>query len=97
MTSIIRDYSGHSQNQNKNSISISVSRYENKEKYPFYVSKKCCEDKHVDMLLINEGEKKHYVLIKGFNSFMHDHTSFEEEIKFPTAHGKLQIVCQPFH
>ena len=33
--------------------------YENKEKHPIYVSKKYCEDKHVDLLLIGEGEKKH--------------------------------------
>ena len=38
-----------------------------------YVSKKCCEDEHVDLLLIGEGGKKHYVLIKDFNIFMYDH------------------------
>ena len=36
----------------------------NKVKSPIYVSKKCYEDKHVDLLLIGEGKKKHYVLIK---------------------------------
>ena len=44
--------------KNKNSISISVFAYENKEKYPIYVSKKSCEEKHVDLLLIGEAEKK---------------------------------------
>ena len=29
----------------KNSINISVFGYENKEKYPIYVSRKCCEEK----------------------------------------------------
>ena len=29
---------------------------------------KCCEEKHVDLLLTGEGEKKHY-----FNTFMYDH------------------------
>ena len=43
--------------ENLNSISISVFGYENKEKYPIYVSKKCSEEKHVDLLLIGEGEK----------------------------------------
>ena len=57
----------------KNSISISVSGYENKEKYPIYVSKKCCEEKDFDLLLIGEEEKIHYVLIN-FNTFMYDHT-----------------------
>ena len=32
--------------------------YENKEKYAIYVSKKYCEEKHVALLLIGEGEKK---------------------------------------
>ena len=47
----------------KISIGISVFSYENKVKHPIYVSNKCCEDTHVDLLLIGEGEKK-----------MHDHT-----------------------
>ena len=70
----------HSQNRKKkkkkkNSFGISVFCYENKEKRPIYVSKKkCWEDKHADLLLIGEGEKKHYVLIKDFNTFMYDHT-----------------------
>ena len=57
----------------KNSNGISVFGYENKEQYLIYVSKKCCEDKHVDLLLIGEGQKKQYVLIKDVNTFMHDH------------------------
>ena len=35
--------------------------------------KKCCEDKHVDLLLIGEEEKKHYVLMIEFNTLMYDH------------------------
>ena len=34
----------------------------------------CCEDKHVDLLLIDEGEKKRCILIKDFNTFMYDYT-----------------------
>ena len=52
----------------KNSFRVSVFGYENKEKHPIYVSKKCCEDTHVDLLMIGEGQKKHYVLIKDFNN-----------------------------
>ena len=66
----------------KNSINISVFGYENKEKHPVYVSRKCCEDKHLDLLLIGEGEKKHYVLIKYFNTFMYDHTLHRERKHF---------------
>ena len=60
--------------EKNNSISISVFGYENKVKYPIYVSKKCCEDKHIGLLLIDEGEKKHYVPIKDFKSFMCNHS-----------------------
>ena len=42
----------------KNSIGINVFGYENKEKYPIYVSLKCCKEKHVNSLLIGEGGKK---------------------------------------
>ena len=41
----------------KNSIDISVFGYETKEKNPIYVSEKCCEEKQVDLLLTEEGEK----------------------------------------
>ena len=37
--------------------------------------KKCYEEKHADLLLIGKEGKKHYVLIKDFNTFMYDHTS----------------------
>ena len=43
--------------EKKNSIGISIFGYENKEKYPLYLSKKYCKEKHVDLLLIGEGEK----------------------------------------
>ena len=59
----------------ENSVSISVFGYENNVKYPIYASKKCCEGKHVDSLLIVEEEKKRYLLIEDFNKFMYDHTS----------------------
>ena len=32
------------------------------------------EEKHVNLLLIREKGRKHYVLIKDFNSLMYDHT-----------------------
>ena len=36
---------------------MEVFDYENQEKYPIYVSKKCCKEIHIDLLLIGEGEK----------------------------------------
>ena len=45
--------------EKNNFIDIIIFGYENNEKHPIYVSKKCCEEKHVDLLLIGEDEKKH--------------------------------------
>ena len=56
------------------STGINILGYENKEKQPIYVSKKCCEEKHVDLLLIEEIGKTHYVLIKDFNTLMYNKT-----------------------
>ena len=39
-------------NSNNNSICISVFNYENKDKHSMCLSKRCCEEKHVDLLLI---------------------------------------------
>ena len=60
--------------EKQNSIGVSVFNCKNKEKHQIYVSKKCCEKNHVDLLLIKEKGKKHYVLIKDFNMFLYDHT-----------------------
>ena len=38
------------------------------------MSKKCSGDKQVDLLLIAEGEKKEYAIIKDLITFMYDHT-----------------------
>ena len=38
------------------------------------MSRKCFEEKHVDLLLIGKAGKRHYVLIKDFNTLMCDHT-----------------------
>ena len=62
----------------KNYIGISVFGYKNKEKCPGYVSKKCCEEKHVDLLLIQKEDKRYYVIIKDFDTFMYDHTLHQE-------------------
>ena len=40
----------------------------------YQYSKKCCEEKHVDLLLIGENGKRQYVFIKDFNTLMYDHT-----------------------
>ena len=59
--------------ETKNYIDNSVFGYESEEKHPIYVSIKCCEEKHVDLLLIEEKGERHYVLVKDFNTFMYNH------------------------
>ena len=38
--------------------------------------KKCYEEKHVDLLLIEEERKRSYILIKDSNTFKCDHTLY---------------------
>ena len=40
-----------------------------KKKHPIYVSKQCCKEKHVDLLLMGEGEKTLCSLHRGRKSF----------------------------
>ena len=63
--------------EKKNSINISVLGYENREKNPIYVSKKWCEDKHIDLLLI---DKTHILLKILISSCMIIHYPLEENI-----------------
>ena len=43
------------------------------ENYPIYASKNA-EKKRADLLFIGEEDKKHYVLIKDYSTFMYDQT-----------------------
>ena len=62
-------------------IGISVFGYENKEKYPIYVSKQCCEEKHVDLLLIGKREKSTmFLLMNSIDSCMIIYYIGEENI-----------------
>ena len=54
-------------------INISIFRYENKEKYPIYVSKKCFEETYVDLILKGEKGKMH-VFIMDFNTSLYTHS-----------------------
>ena len=60
--------------EKQNYIGIIVLGYGNNNKHPIYISKKCYEDKHVDLLLMGKKNKTHYVFIKNFNTFMYDHS-----------------------
>ena len=65
--------------------------HEDKEKHPIYVSKKCCGEENIDLLLIRKEGKRHYVLIKDFNTFMYDHTLIMEENIFVVVVYKLLV------
>ena len=67
--------------EKQNSININVFGYENKQPYPIYISKEKYED-HMELLLVTENEKNHYVLIKDFNRFMYNQTKHEHRKHF---------------
>ena len=53
----------------KNNICINVFGYENKIFFPIYISDQKFEDS-MDLLLLIDNDKLHYVYIKDFNRFM---------------------------
>ena len=67
--------------EKQNNIRINVFGYENKQPYPIYISKETFEDQ-MNLLLITEDEKKHYVLIKDFNAFMYNQSKHKERKHF---------------
>ena len=67
--------------EKQNNICINLFGYEKKQKFPIYISKEKYQD-HMELLLITEGENKHYVLIKDFNKFMFRQTKHEHKKHF---------------
>ena len=67
--------------EKQNEININVFGYENKQPYPIFVSKEKYNNQ-MNLLLITEDDKKHYVLIKDFNSFMYNQTKHKESKHF---------------
>ena len=67
--------------EKQNEININVFGYENKQPYPIHVSKEKYNNQ-INLLLITEDDKKHYVLIKDFNSFMYNQTKHKESKHF---------------
>ena len=67
--------------EKQNNICINLFGYEEKQKFPIYISKEKYQD-HMELLLITEGENKHYVLIKDFNKFLFNQTKHEHRKYF---------------
>ena len=59
--------------EEQNSINSNVFGYEDTQFFPIYVSDQNNNDV-LNLLLITEGEKKHYVLIKDFHRMMYNKT-----------------------
>ena len=64
----VKDYN---KTEVQNDININVFGCEDKQFYPIFVPKGNNE-KVLNLLLMTEGEKKHYVLIKDFNRMMYN-------------------------
>ena len=67
--------------EKQNNICINLFGFEEKQIFPIYISKEKYQD-HMELLLITEGENKHYVLIKDFNKLMFRQTKHEHRKHF---------------
>ena len=67
--------------EKQNKININVFGYENKQRFPIFISKDKNENV-MNLLLITDGGNNHYVLIKDFNKFMHNQTKHEHRKHF---------------
>ena len=67
--------------EKQNNIRINVFGYEKGQPFPIHISKETFEDQ-MNILLITEDEKKHYVLIKDFNAFMYNQSKHKERKHF---------------
>ena len=65
----------------KNNICINVFGYENGLVFPIYVSRQKFED-FMDLLLLIDDGKSHYVYIKDFNRFMFHNTESKNKKRF---------------
>ena len=68
--------------EKQNSIEINVFGYKEKQRYPIHISKETFEDQ-MNLLLIIEDEKKHYVPIKDFDKFMYNGCCYEDKYSKP--------------
>ena len=67
--------------EKQNSIRINVFGYEKGQPFPIHISKEKFENQ-MNLLLITNDEKRHYVLIKSFNAFMYNQSKHKEKKHF---------------
>ena len=73
-----------------NSIRINVFVYEEGQPFPIHISEEKSEEQ-MNLLLITNDEKKHYVVIKDFNKFMYNQSKHKEK------NTSVSIVCNVSH
>ena len=67
--------------ETQNNIRINVLGYEKGQPFPIHISKETFKDQ-MNLLLITNDEKGHYVLIKDFNKFMYNQSKHKEKKHF---------------
>ena len=67
--------------EKQNNIRVNVFGYEENQKYPIHISKEKFNS-CLNLLLLTEGEVKHYCLLKDFNKFMYNQTKHKERKHF---------------
>ena len=67
--------------ETQNDIRINVFGYENGQAFPIYISKEKF-DYQMNLLLITNEDKEHYVLVKDFNRFMYNSSKHKESKHF---------------
>ena len=67
--------------EKQNNINVNVFGHENGETYPIHISRGH-NSQVLNLLLLTEGEKWHYVLIKNFDRFMYGYTKHREKKHF---------------
>ena len=71
----------HNKVEKQNNIRINMFGYEKGQPFPIHISKEAFEEQ-MNLLLITEDEKKHYVLIKDFKAFMYNQSKHKERKHF---------------
>ena len=78
----------HCKIERQNNILINVFSHENELTYTVYLSDQRCGDS-MDLLLISDENKSHYVCIKDFNRFMCNKARYKNKKYF----GKCCLQC----
>ena len=77
----------------QNHIKLNVTGYDNKQFYPIYRSMAKEFEDEMDLLLITEEEKKHYVYVKDFNRMMYNKTKHKAKKYFYKGGYNLVLRC----